>query len=91
MLQRALRALKKDIPGFQWKRFRKSYATILGEAGNDVLVVSRLLRHSAGGKNATIAQRHYIGRSQEHLRDLVDEAFAGRAFRETRPRATICP
>ena len=58
-----------------WKRFRKSYATILGQAGNDVVVVSRLLRQSAGGKNVTVAQRHYIGKSQRYLRQVVDEGF----------------
>jgi hypothetical protein len=64
------------MPGFQWKRFRKSYATILTIAGNDDVSVSRLLRHSAGGKNVSIAAKHYIGRSDRFLRDVVDEAFA---------------
>ena len=38
-------------------------------------MVSRLLRHSAGGKNISIAQRHYVGSSDALLRDAVDEAF----------------
>ena len=33
---------------------------------------------SAGGKNVTMAQRHYIGKSQKYLRQVVDEGF-GRA------------
>ena len=36
-------------------------------------MVSRLLRHSAD--NVTIAQRHYLGRSDNLLRAAVDEAF----------------
>ena len=68
--------LTQHLPSFQWKRFRKTYATILERAGNDVVVISRLLRQSAGGKNVTMAQRHYIGKSLMHLREIVDEAFA---------------
>jgi hypothetical protein len=44
----------KALPDFQRKRFRKTYATILAAAGNDIVVVSRLLRHSASGKNMAI-------------------------------------
>jgi hypothetical protein len=58
-----------------WKRFRKTFATMLERAGNDVVVVSRLLRQSAGGKNVTMAQRHYIGKSQAYLRDVVDDGL----------------
>jgi hypothetical protein len=58
-----------------WKRFRKTYATIVAAAGNDIVMVSRLLRHSAGGKNVSIAQRHYLGRSDNLLRAAVDEAY----------------
>ena len=54
----------------EWKRFRKTFATILEQAGNDVVVVE-----SAGGKNVTMAQRHYIGKSQKYLRQVVDEGF----------------
>jgi integrase len=75
-LARMRRTVQAELPGFAWKRFRKSYATILSDAGNDVVAVSRLLRHSAGGKNVSIAQRHYVGRSGALLRDVVDEAFA---------------
>ncbi len=75
-LARMRRTVQAALPGFAWKRFRKSYATILSDAGNDVVAVSRLLRHSAGGKNVSIAQRHYVGRSGALLRDVVDEAFA---------------
>lgn len=83
-LDRARRLDQKTVdPGFQWKRFRTTYATLLGLAGNDVVVISRLLRQSAGGKNVTIAQRHYIGRSQTYLRDVVDEALA-------RTRERVC-
>jgi hypothetical protein len=28
-------------------------------------------------EDVTAAQRHYIGKSQAHLRDVVDEAMAG--------------
>jgi hypothetical protein len=38
-------------------------------------MISRLRRHSAGGKNVSIAQRHYLGRSDALLRAAVDEAF----------------
>jgi hypothetical protein len=64
------------VPNFTWKRFRKTFATILHDAGNEDIVVSRLLRHSAGGKNVSVAQRHYVGRSGALLRTAVDEAFA---------------
>jgi hypothetical protein len=74
-LQRARTSLQKRLPGFMWKRFRKTFATMLERSGNDVVVVSRLLRQSAGGKNVTMAQRHYIGKSQAYLRDVVDDAF----------------
>jgi len=72
---RARRTVQNRLPDFQWKRFRKSYATILQEHGNDDVIVSRLLRHSAGGKNISVAQRHYIGRNDRFLRSIVDEAF----------------
>lgn len=49
---------------------------LLEHGGNDVVTTSRLLRHSAGGKNTSIAQRHYIGKSHHFLRDAVDDAFA---------------
>ncbi len=75
-LARMLRTIQKQMPGFTWKRWRKTYATILAEAGNDVSVISRLLRHSAGGRNMSVAERHYMGRSDALLRDIVDEAFA---------------
>jgi site-specific recombinase XerD len=68
--------LSRAMDGFQWKRFRKSYATILTTSGVEGMTVSRLLRHSAGGKNTSIAAKHYIGRSDRYLRDVVDEAFA---------------
>jgi hypothetical protein len=68
--------LQRAMSGFQWKRFRKSYAMILMTAGNDDTAVNRLMRHSARGKNTSIAAKHYIGRSDCHLRDLMDEAFA---------------
>jgi hypothetical protein len=42
---------------------------------NDDVTVSRLLRHSAGGKNMSIAAKHYLGRSDLYLRTVVDEAF----------------
>jgi hypothetical protein len=35
-----------------------------------------VLRHSAGGKKLSIAAKHYLGRSDRYLRDVVDEAFA---------------
>ena len=73
---RARRSLQNQLPGFTWKRFRKTFATLLTENGNDVVIVSRLLRQSAGGKNVSVAQRHYIGKSDHYLRDTVDEAFA---------------
>lgn len=47
----------------------------LAAARNDIVMISRLLRHSAGGKNVSIAQRHYLGRSDNLLRAAVDEAF----------------
>ena len=75
ILHRGRESLQKQFPGFQWKRFRKTFATILAEAGNDIVMISRLLRHSAGGKNISIAQRHYLGRSDNLLRAAVDEAF----------------
>ena len=75
VLQRSRESFRKRMTGFQWKRFRKTYATALQRAGNDVVIVSRLLRQSAGGKNSTVAERHYIGKSEVHLRDIVDEAF----------------
>lgn len=68
--------LQKSMPSFQWKRFRKTFATMLEQEGNDVVLVSRLLRQSAGGKNVTVAQRHYIGKSHAYLRRVVDDAFA---------------
>lgn len=73
---RMRKTLQDAMPAFMWKRFRKSYATILEHGGNDVVTTSRLLRHSAGGKNTSIAQRHYIGKSHHFLREAVDDAFA---------------
>jgi hypothetical protein len=70
------RTVQAEIPGFAWKRFCKSYATILSDAGNDVVAVSPQRWHSAGGKNVSIAQPHSVGRSGALLRDVVDEAFA---------------
>lgn len=83
LLARGRATVQEKLPKFQWKRFRKTYATILERAGNDVVTVSRLLRQSAGGKNVTMAQRHYIGKSQKILRQVVDDALAGRG--ETGP------
>jgi integrase len=77
VLDRSRRTVQDVFPGFQWKRFRKTYATMLEQDGSDVVVVSRLLRQSAGGKNVTMAQRHYIGRSHAWLRQVVDEGLAG--------------
>lgn len=65
------------MPGFTWRPCRKAYATILGEAGNDVIIVSRLLRHALGGKNMSMAQRHYVGQDVKRLRGIVDAAFQG--------------
>jgi hypothetical protein len=66
--------MQEHIPGFQWKRFRKTFATIMA-AGNDDMMVSRLLRHSAGGVSSSMASKHYVGRSHALLRTAVDEAF----------------
>jgi site-specific recombinase XerD len=74
-LARMRRTLQRVLPEFTWKRFRKTYATILSAAGNDDMMVYRLLRHSAGGKNVSVAQRHYVGRIDNLLRAAVDEAF----------------
>jgi integrase len=73
--QRWRQNLQEFLPWFQWKRFRKTYSTILHEHGVDDIIVSRLLRHSAGGKSISIAQRHYVGRNDLFLRTIVDEAF----------------
>lgn len=79
VLDRARRTVQEAVgEAFQWKRFRKTFATVLERAGNDVVVVSRLLRQSAGGKNVTMAQRHYIGKSQAYLLRVVDDAVEGR-------------
>jgi integrase len=78
ILHRARESLQKQIPGFRWKRFRKTFATIVA-AGNDDMMVSRLLRHSAGGKNISIAHKHYVGKSHALLRAVVDEAFGAYA------------
>jgi integrase len=75
-LARSRNTLRRAVPNFTWKRFRKTFATILHDAGNETIIVSRLLRHSAGGKNVSVAQRHYVGRSGALLRTAVDEAFA---------------
>jgi integrase len=75
-LARMRRTLQRVLPEFTWKRFRKTYATIISAAGNDDMMVNRLLRHSAGGKNTSIAQRHYVGKIDNLLRAAVDEAFA---------------
>ena len=74
-MNRIRATVAKELPAFQWKRFRKTYATILAEAGNDGIVVSRLLRHSLGGKAASIAQRHYVGQDLRRLREVVDGAL----------------
>lgn len=74
ILHRARESIQRQLPGFTWKRFRKTFATIVS-ARNDDMMVNRLLRHSAGGKNTSMAQRHYVGRSTELLRTAVDEAF----------------
>jgi integrase len=76
VLSRARESIQKHHPEFQWKRFRKTFATIIAQAGNDDMMVNRLMRHSAGGKTTSIAQRHYVGKSLVHLRTAVDEAFA---------------
>jgi hypothetical protein len=74
MLSRARESIQKQIPGFQWKRLRKTFATVVA-AGNDDMMVSRLLRHSAGGTNSSMASKHYVGKSHALLRAAVDEAF----------------
>jgi hypothetical protein len=73
-LSRARESLQKRIPDFTWKRFRKTFATIVA-AGNDDMMVSRLLRHSAGGTSSAMASKHYVGKSHALLRAAVDEAF----------------
>lgn len=75
-LSRGRKSLSNRLPGFTWKRFRKTYATILAESGVDSIVVSRLLRHSAGGRSGTMAGKHYVGQSILFLRSIVDSAFA---------------
>ena len=75
-LASARRALAKQVPEFRWRRFRKTYATILSESGADSIVVSRLLRHSAGGRSGTMAGKHCVGQSLRFLRTVVDAAFA---------------
>lgn len=76
-LSRALRSIAKHVPGFTWKRWRKTFATTLAEAGHDGMTVSRLLRHSLGGRNVSVAQRHYVGQEIKRLRETVDAAFQG--------------
>jgi AAA domain/Domain of unknown function (DUF3854) len=51
MLSRARESIQKKIQGFTWKRFRKTFATIVA-AGNDDMMVSRLLSHSPGERTA---------------------------------------
>ena len=74
-MDRARRSISRFVGGFTWKRFRKTYATTLAAAGHDGMTVSRLLRHSLGGKNVSTAQRHYVGQEIKRLRAIVDEAF----------------
>lgn len=40
------------------------------------MTISRLLRHSLGGKNVSIAARHYVSHEVKRLRGIVDLAFA---------------
>ena len=84
------RALAKHMPEFRWRRFRKTFATILTESGTDSIVVSRLLRHSAGGRSGTMAGKHYVGQSLRFLRSVVDAAFAPvAAVAEIAPRVLV--
>ena len=63
--------LTQHLPSFQWKRFRKTYATILERAGNDVVVISRLLRQSAGGKNVTPSELENDLKFSPYITDAV--------------------
>lgn len=63
------------IPGFQWRRFRSTYASFLTQRGVESGTVSRLLRHSTGGPSSSVAEQHYIRRDLLYLRDVVDDAF----------------
>jgi hypothetical protein len=74
VFSRARESIQKKIPDFTWKRFRKTFATIVA-AGNDDMVVDRLLRHAAGGTRSSMASKHYVGRNMALLRAAVDEAF----------------
>lgn len=76
-MDRARKSVAKQMDGFTWRRFRRTFASMLAESGNDLMIVSRLLRHSLGGKNISVAQKNYIGHEIKRLRDVVDAAFAG--------------
>ena len=75
VLSRSRASLKKSMPEFTWKKFRKTFASMTADAGNDIGVIRSLLRHSSGGNAGTVAERNYIGRSREMLRNVVDEVF----------------
>ena len=67
--------MAKKFLGFSWGRFRKTYSTLLQNAGVDSLIIDRLLGHSSRSSAIRVTARHYIGKEYEFYRSLVDKAL----------------
>jgi len=67
--------IANKFPGFIWARFRKTYSTLLQNAGVDSLIIDRLLGHSSRSSAIRVSAQFYIGREYEFYRSLVDEAL----------------
>ena len=67
--------IASQFSGFAWRRFRKTYSTLLQTAGVDSLIIDRLLGHSSRSSAIRVSARHYIGKEYGFYRSLVDKAL----------------
>ncbi len=69
------RRVSGRVPGFSFRRLRRTYATLLQAGGVDALIIDRLLGHSSRTSTLRVSASHYIGKEYTFYRGLVDEAL----------------